>query len=110
MLSSGRWLSYLIAFGLVVVTTLIGKLLQNIAIFDPIAMSMLYILSTAISAAYLGSGPSIMISFLSVLAFDFFFIPPVLTLVVANEQHSVTLLIMFIVAFTISCLSPRIRR
>jgi two-component system, OmpR family, sensor histidine kinase KdpD len=109
MLSSGRWLSYLIAFGLVAGTTLIGKLLQNIPVFDPISMSMLYILSAAISAAYLGSGPSIMISFLSVIAFDFFFIPPVLTFVVTNEQHSVTLLIMFIVSFTISCLSPRIR-
>ena len=109
-LSSGTWLSYLIGLGLVAATTAIGKLLQNVPVYDPISTSMLYILSVAISAAYLGLGQSLMVTFLSVLAFDFFFTVPMLTFAVASGQDQVTLLIMFVVALVISCLSPLIKR
>ncbi|MCX6007926.1 MAG: DUF4118 domain-containing protein [Chloroflexi bacterium] len=109
-MSKQSWPGYLIALGLVAAATLIGKFLEFIPIFDPISASMLYILSVVISAAYVGFGPSMLATFMGVLAFDFFFIPPVLTLVVATQQNQVTLLILFVVSFTISCLSPRIRR
>jgi two-component system sensor histidine kinase KdpD len=101
---------YLIALGLVIVITVIGKLLQYIPTFDPIDTGMIYLLGVAISAAYLGFGQSLMVSFLSVLSLDFFFIPPVLTLEVPYEQHQIAVLILFVSAIAISCLSPRIRR
>lgn len=107
---SGSWWGYLIGFGMVVVVTVAGKLLQAMPIFDPHNTEMLYILCVAISAAFLGFGPSMLATFLSVLAFDFFFIPPVLTFTVASEQDGISLLILFVITFAISCLSPNIRQ
>ena len=109
-MSSKSWPAYLIALGLVAAATLIGKFLEFVPVFDPINASMLYILAVVIAAANLGFGPSLLATFLGTLAFDFFFTVPVLSLVVENQQNQVTMLILFIVSFVISCLSPRIRR
>lgn len=106
---SGSWWGYLISFGMVLVVTLAGKLLELLPVFTPYNTAMLYILCVAISSAYLGFGPSIMASFLSVLAFDFFFILPLLTFTVASQQDVLSLLILSVVTVAISCLSPRIR-
>jgi two-component system sensor histidine kinase KdpD len=94
--------------GLVIVTTLVGELIKMAAIVDPANVDMLYILSVVISAIYLGFGVSMMISFLSVLAFDFFFLPPLYTFAVATSQEAINLLIMLVVCFVISLLSNRI--
>lgn len=107
---SSKWWGYLIGFVMVAVITVAGSLLQTLPFYNLYDTSMLYILCVAISAAYLGFGPSFMASFLSVLAFDFFFIPPVLTFIVSSDQGVVSLLILFIVTIAISCLSPQIRR
>jgi two-component system, OmpR family, sensor histidine kinase KdpD len=109
-LSEKAWPAYLIALGLVAAATLLGKFLVIIPVFDPINATMFYIMGVVISSAYLGIGPSMLATFLGVMAFDFFFTLPMLSLVVENQQNQVTLLILFIVSFVISCLSPRIRR
>lgn len=105
---SNLW-GYLIALGMVVAVTVLGELVKNSSIFEPTNMDMLYILAVAVSALYLGRGPSIMASFLSVIAFDFFFVPPVSTFTVANPQLGINLLILWIVCIIISLLSPRMR-
>jgi len=46
---------------------------------------------------------------LSVPAFDFFFLLPLYTLAVANEQGAVNVLLLFLVGIAIISLSPRIR-
>ncbi len=106
---SGAWWGYLISFGMILVATVAGKLLEALPVFTPYNTEMLYILCVAVSAIYLGFGPSFMASILSVLAFDFFFTIPLLTFTVASQQDIFSLLILFIVTFAISCLSPRIR-
>lgn len=107
---SGRLWAYLIAIGMIVVVTVAGKLLEPLPLFNPYNTAVLYVLCVVISAAYLGAGPSLLASFLSVLAFDFFFIPPVLTFTVASERDSVSLLILFAATIAISCLSLKIRQ
>jgi two-component system sensor histidine kinase KdpD len=107
---SGRYWGYLIALGMVTVVTVACNLLQAASFYNPYDTNMLYILCVAISAIYLGFGPSIMASSLSVLAFDFFFIPPLLSITVSGEQGVVSLLILAIVTIVISCLSPKIRQ
>lgn len=109
-LSSERWPAYLIGIGLVIAITCIGLLLNYLPIFEPTNVDILYLLIVAISAAYLGVGPSILISFLSVFACDLFFINPLYSVTVANEKDSFNLLILFIVAMAISLLSPKLRR
>jgi two-component system sensor histidine kinase KdpD len=49
-------------------------------------------------------------SFLSVLAFDFFFIPPYFTVNVSDVEYFITFLIMLIVGFAIAQLTGRLRR
>jgi two-component system sensor histidine kinase KdpD len=106
---SGRWCGYFIGFGMVATVTAAGKLLLALPFYESADTNMLYILCVAISAIFLGFGPSFVTSVLSVLAYDFFFIPPLLTFTVSTEQGVVSLLILALVTVTISCLSPRIR-
>ena len=101
--------SYLIALGIVIGITLLGELIKNVPIFDPTSMDTLYILGVAVSALYLGMGPSLMLTFLSVLAYEFFFVPPVSTFTITAPQDITNVLILWVVCIIISCLSPRIR-
>lgn len=71
---------------------------------------MVYLLAVTFIAARYGIGPSILASIQSVLAFDFFFVPPYLTFAVSDVQYVFVFLVMFIVAITISTLTVRIQR
>lgn len=71
---------------------------------------MLYLLVIGFAAARFGRGPSLLASGLSVLAYDFFFVPPFYTFVVANERHLLTFAMMFVVGLLTSGLTLRIRR
>ena len=57
-----------------------------------------------------GRGPAILNSFLSVLAFDFCFVPPRWTFTVEEAKYVVTFAVMFLVAVVISHLTSLIRR
>jgi two-component system sensor histidine kinase KdpD len=101
--------SYLIGLAIVIGITLLGELIKIFSIFDPTSMDMVYILGVTLSAFYLGTGPSLMVSFFSMLAFDFFFIPPISTFTIASPQDVINVLILWVICIVISCLSPRIR-
>ena len=72
-------------------------------------LAMLYLLGVMAVAARWGRGPSILAAFLSVLAFDFFFVPPRLTFAVADTQYLFTFLVMLLVGVVISTLTVRLR-
>ena len=97
---------YAEALGLVAVVTGVGGLAGTH--LDLPDLVMLYLLVVVIAAARLGRGPSLLAATLSVLAFDFFFIPPAFTFVIA-ERHVLTFLIMLAVSLLISGLSLRVR-
>ncbi len=71
---------------------------------------MVYLLGVMITAASCGRGPAILGSFLSVLAFDFFFVPPRFSITVEEAQYIVTFIVMFLVALVISHLANRLRQ
>ena len=71
---------------------------------------MVYLLGITTVALFGRPGPSFLASVLSVLAYDFFFIPPTYSFAVADIQHLLTLVMMFVVAQVISFLTIRIRR
>jgi two-component system sensor histidine kinase KdpD len=60
-------------------------------------------------AARFGHGPSIFASFVSVLVFDFFFVPPALSFSVADSRYVITFAIMLGVALSISSLAASLR-
>lgn len=52
---------------------------------------------------------SVLAALLSVAAFDFVFVPPYLTFVVADFRHATTFAVMLVVAVVISGLTQRVR-
>jgi K+-sensing histidine kinase KdpD len=70
---------------------------------------MVYLLGTVVISMRYGYGPSVAAAVLSVLAFNFFFIPPYYTFAVADLRHLVTFGVMFLVAVVISGLTKRVR-
>ena len=101
-------LRYVQALLLVGLTTVIGTLARSF-VTAPTNLVMIYLASVVIAALYLGRGPSLLVAFLSVLAFDFFFVPPQLTFAVSDTEYLLTFLGLFIVSLVISTLAVRSR-
>jgi two-component system sensor histidine kinase KdpD len=76
---------------------------------SPTNLVMIYLLNVVIAASYLGRGPAILASILSVLAFDYFFVPPYLTLVVSDTEYLLTFTGLLGVGLVISELTARVR-
>ena len=91
---------YFVSLGLVLVFTVVGFPLRDI--LEPTNLVMLYLVSVVLAALFLGRGPAIFASITSVLAFDFFFIAPVLTFTVYDTQYILTFLGLLIVGIIIS--------
>ena len=89
-------------------STLLGYALRNT--FDPTNIVMIYLLCVVVTASIWGLGPSIMTAFLSVLAFDFFLVSPVLTFVVRDTQYIFTFIGLLLVGVMLSYFSARVRR
>lgn len=71
---------------------------------------MIYLLGIMAIAVRCGRGPALWASVLSVVAFDFFFVPPYLTLHAADAQYLLTFTVMLLVALVISTLTVRLRQ
>jgi two-component system sensor histidine kinase KdpD len=78
--------------------------------FDLPNLIMVYLLAVMATAIHCGRRPAILNSFLSVLAFDFCFVPPRWTFTVEEAKYIVTFAVMFITAVGISYLATLIRR
>jgi two-component system sensor histidine kinase KdpD len=76
---------------------------------SPTNLVMIYLLNVVITASYLGRGPAILASILSVLAFDYFFIPPYLTFAVSDTEYLLTFTGLLGVGLVISELTARAR-
>jgi two-component system, OmpR family, sensor histidine kinase KdpD len=76
---------------------------------SPTNLVVIYLLSVLLAAIYLGRGPAILLSFFSVLAFDFFFVPPRMTLAVTDTEYLLTFLGLLIVGLVISHLTSQVR-
>ncbi len=98
---------YLLAVGMVALATLLGSAVHQK--LEPANLVMLYLAATVIAAIFLGLGPSLLVSILGVLAFDFFLIPPYLTLAVSDTQYLVTFAGLFVVSLVVSTLTARVR-
>ncbi len=101
------WVGYVHSTLLVVAATLAGVPFS--LVISPVNLVMLYLVAVVASAVFLGRGPSILASFLSVLAFDYFFVEPRLTLVVTDAEYVLTFVGLFLVGLVISTLAARAR-
>ncbi len=104
----GDWQGSLKGLGLVALATLLGKLAPEF--FAEANLIMVYLLCVVATAFFWGFGPSILVSVVSVLAFDFLFISPFLTLTVYDAKYILTFVILLLVGLSISYLMRRIRQ
>ena len=72
-------------------------------------LTMLYLLGVVVAAISFGLGPAIAAAVLSVLAFDFLFVPPHFTFRVSDVRYLVTFTIMLVVAVITGTLTARLR-
>ncbi|WP_119066721.1 sensor histidine kinase [Aggregatilinea lenta] len=93
--------------GLVALVTLFGQFVHRI--IEPTNLVMVYLLVVVIAATRWGRGPSLLAAGLSVLAFDFFIVPPRLTLAVSDAQYLLTFVGLFGTGMVISTLAARER-
>ena len=91
----------------IIAITIFNKLLEPA--FDLTNIALLYLLPVLFSAVYWGQGPSIMASLVGVLAFDIFFVPPVLSITVADLRYLLSFAIFLLVALITSNMAIRLR-
>lgn len=77
--------------------------------FDLANVAMLYMLTVVLAAVRWGRGPAIFAAALNVLAFDFFFVPPIFSFVPGDIQHVITFVVMLAVGIVLGQLAAGIR-
>jgi len=100
-------LQFLESIGLVALATLLGLPIRTL--LHPTNLVMLYMAAVVIAAFFLGRGPAMLASFLSVLAFDFFFVEPRLNFALADTEYLVTFNAFLAVGLIVSSLAGRVR-
>jgi two-component system, OmpR family, sensor histidine kinase KdpD len=103
-----RWSGYEGSFFYLVLAT--GVCFLMYPYFDLPNLIMVYLLAVMVTAVQCGRGPAILNSLLSVLAFDFCFVPPRWSFTVEEAKYLVTFTVMFLVAVVIGHLGSLIRR
>jgi two-component system, OmpR family, sensor histidine kinase KdpD len=102
------WPDFLRALAITVLCTLFAWPLP--ADFGLVNIVMIYLLGTTLGALRLGRGASVALAIYNMLAFDFFFVPPVLSFDVEDIRYLFTLGAMLTVALVIANLMVSIRR
>lgn len=103
-----RWNDYWKATAVMAVCTIVARLM--LPFFELANVVMVYILGLVVVATRYGRGPSIFCAFLSVAAFDFFFVPPHHTFAVSDTQYLITFLVMLVIGLVISTLTNQVKR
>jgi two-component system sensor histidine kinase KdpD len=102
------WKDIGLAATVMAVCTLVNWPLSHL--FDRVNLVMTYLLGILWTAYRLGRYPAMAASFIGVLAFDFFFVPPALTFAVTDTQYLFTFIVMLTVGLSISTLAGRLSR
>jgi two-component system sensor histidine kinase KdpD len=99
---------YVYAVAICAVITILASQIRDR--FDLANLVMLYLVGVIYTAARIGRGPGVLLSFLSVAAFDFFFVPPRMSLSVTDTQYLLTFTGMLLTSLVISHLTSSLRR
>ena len=105
--SLADWPRYGWAIGACIATTLVTLPLANR--LDLANIVMLFLLCVVLVAVRLGRGPSMLAAFVSVMAFDFFFVPPRFSFAVSDVQYLLTFVVMLAVGLLIGQLTANLR-
>jgi two-component system, OmpR family, sensor histidine kinase KdpD len=98
---------YLVSTGLVAAALGVAELIAQFVTLPNI--SLVFLAAVLASAVQFGAGPSIVSAVLSVLCYNFFFLPPLYTFTIADPANVVALFFFLIVAVLTSSLTARTR-
>lgn len=98
---------YLEGFLTTAAATVIGKLVDTLMVLPNI--SLVFVVPVLLAAARHGLVPSLWVSALSVLAFNFFFLPPLYEFTISDPANAVALVLFMFVAVGASALAARTR-
>jgi len=110
-----RWLGVVAANAIPFVATFVLVWLATISLvfvnyFVPFNLvSLVYMLPVVVAATQWGIGPGIVAAVAGAAAADFFFYPPLYSLVVRDPQHVVDLILFLLVALVTSNLAARLK-
>ncbi len=105
---TSQWPSYAKAVAIVAAVTVVCAFLYGH--IERTNLVMLYLLGGVLTAARLGRGPSTVAALLSVLLFDFLFVPPEFSFAVSDLEYLITFVVMLITGLVISHFATRGRR
>ena len=97
------WLPYVWSAAICAAVTLLTAPLHSVLELANIVM--MFLLAVVIVAVRFGRGPAVMAAFLSVAAFDFFYVPPRFSFNVSDAQYLLTFGVMLVVALVIGQLT-----
>ncbi|MCX6841842.1 MAG: DUF4118 domain-containing protein [candidate division WOR-3 bacterium] len=90
---------YLMTLPVLALATGLNLLLQRYV--NPVALYSVYLVAVILVALRYGTGPSVLASVLSLLAYDFFFIEPTLTFVMVNPGDILGALVFFVASIVV---------
>ena len=108
VLTPFSWKNLGFTIGIVILGTLFNWVLSSR--LSSVNLIMIYLLGITWIAFRYGRRLSLVASFLSVLSFDFFFVPPYFSFKVTDVEYVFTFIVMFGVGFMIAHLTGQLRR
>ena len=102
------WTVYLATLGVVAICSLLGWGASSFGLTSA-NIVMIFLAGVATVAARFGHGPAIMAAIVSVLVFDYFFVPPIYSLAPSDAQYFVDLAVMLGIGLLISELTARLQ-
>ena len=101
------WLPYGFSAALAAGAVLVGMALREV--LQAASISLVFLTAVLASAAAFGLWPSLFACLLSVLAYNFFFLPPLYTFTIADPENVVALVFFLITAVVASNLAAAVR-
>lgn len=101
------WTQYVLAAGIVAVTTLLSLLALPLIGYQ--AVGLFELLAVLLIAIYIGRGPALLAAVLSALSWDFLFIEPRFTFVISRPEDAILFLLYFAIAIFTGNLTARLR-
>lgn len=105
---SASWKAYALGIGVVILATVFNVLISpHLGSSDHILVYLLGVMVVALRGV---RGPAVFTSIMSILAYDYFFIPPHRSLMLGHLNYVIPLLVMLVITQVISHLTIMIRR
>ena len=107
--SEGSWREYILSSLAIVGTVLLGMALRAVSNQALASIGMLFLVPVMVSAVTFGLRPSLFTAIVSLLAYNFFFLPPLYTLTIADPNNWLSFGVLLFVAVFTGNLAARVR-